>query len=44
MPRKTEEDRIIAANEAQIKTLIAVNDALRVLRDGKKRTPKTKEK
>lgn len=43
MPRKTEEDRIIAANEQQIKTLIAVNDALRALRDAKKRTTKGKE-
>jgi hypothetical protein len=43
MPRKTDTDRIIEANEQQIKTLIAVNDALRALRDAKKRTPKAKE-
>jgi hypothetical protein len=40
VPRKTDTDRIIEANEAQIKTLIAVNDALKALRDSKKRKPK----
>lgn len=40
MPRKTEEDRIIAENEAKIRELMAVNDALRTLRDAKKRKAK----
>jgi hypothetical protein len=37
MGRKTEEDRIIAENENKIRELVAVNDALRTLRDAKKR-------
>lgn len=46
MAKRSQEDRIIADNENQIRTLTAVNDALRTLRDAKKRTkkPVTKEK
>lgn len=46
MAKRSQEDRIIADNENQIRTLTAVNDALRTLRDTKKRKPKpvTKEK
>lgn len=37
MPKKTAEDKAIAENDDKIRTLLAVNDALKAIRDAKKK-------